>query len=99
MKHLGNIGKEANLITSSINDFSQTIQKSLAGQSEGMRRLNEGLVKQSEEGMRRLNEELDSSLGNLNKALTSLTEKFRTDYSNYLENFSQLLEYLASKKK
>ena len=73
MNNLKKIGNEAGLITASINDFSRAIQGSLSNQSEGLNKLSGSLVKQ-----------LDSSLGNLNTALTSLTNKFREDYERFL---------------
>lgn len=76
---LKSIGEEAGLITSSIGDFSKTIQGSLSNQSEGLKKLNDSLVR-----------ELDSSLGNLNKALTSLTDKFIKDYQQFLELIKNL---------
>ncbi len=83
LTNLSKIGKEANLITQSINDFSKAIQKSLSEQSAGLNNLNKELSSQTE-----------TSLGNLNKALTSLTDKFRTDYENYLNKFKELLDKL-----
>jgi len=80
MNNLKKIGNEASLITTSINDFSKSIQSSLSNQSESLNKLSDNLVKQ-----------LDSSLGNLNKALTSLTNKFKTDYDNFLKSFNRLL--------
>ena len=80
MSSLKKIGNEANLITTSINDFSKSIQGSLSNQSEGLNKLSDALVK-----------ELDSSLGNLNTALTSLTNKFREDYEHFLSLIKPLL--------
>ena len=74
MRKLKEIGDEASLITTSIDDFSKSIQSSLSNQSEGLNKLSDTLVKQ-----------LDSSLGNLNTALTSLTNKFRKDYELFLK--------------
>ena len=88
--HLANlkrIGQEAGLITQSINDFSKTIQHSLSGQSEGLRRLN-----------KELDQSLSKSLGGLNSALTTLTDKFRQDYENYLKQFKELLNLLDRDK-
>lgn len=83
MKSLKKIGDDAHLIVQSINDFSKTIQDSLSGQSKGLERLKDNLVKQ-----------LESALGNLNQTLTGLTDKFRKDYEEYLKHFGQLLEKL-----
>ena len=74
MKSLKKIGDESGLIVTSINDFSKSIQGSLSNQSEGLNKLSNNLVK-----------ELDNSLGTLNQALTSLTEKFRNDYETFFK--------------
>ena len=87
MKNLKKIGDEANIITTSIDDFSKTIQKSLNGQSEGLRRLNNDFVKQ-----------IDSSLGNLDTILSSLTHKFREDYGHFLSSIKKINEYLTLNK-
>ena len=81
MNNLKKIGDEANLITASINDFSKSIQGSLSNQSEGLNKLSNNLVK-----------ELDDSLGKLNQALTSLTEKFRSDYETFFKFMKQFVE-------
>ena len=94
MNNLKKIGDEANLITASINDFSKSIQGSLSNQSEGLNKLSDNLVKQLDSSNKlndNLGKQLESSLGNLNKALTSLTNKFKTDYEDFLKLFNQLL--------
>ena len=83
MSSLKKIGDEAHLIVASINDFSKSIQGSLTNQSEGLNKLKDNLAQ---------------SLNNLNRALTSLTDKFRDDYEGYLKRFSQLLEQLIPRK-
>lgn len=77
---LQKIRKEAELITASLNDLSTTIQKSLSSQSTALTRLNE-----------ELNKQLTNSLGNLNTALATLTNKFREDYESYLSYFKNHL--------
>ena len=86
LRNLSKIGKEAELITGSINEFSKTIQKSISEQSEGLNHLSEELSKQ-----------LNGSLDNLNRALTTLTDKFRNDYESFLNSFKQLLDNLNQK--
>ncbi len=87
LSSLEKIGKEAELITASLNDFSGEIQKSLSEQSTALNRLN-----------KELNTELKKSLENLNKVLTSLTNKFRQEYESYLDHFKKLLEEFYQKK-
>ena len=81
MKSLKKIGDESGLIVTSINDFSKSIQGSLSNQSEGLNKLSNNLVK-----------ELDNSLGKLNQALASLTEKFRNDYETFFKFMKQFVE-------
>ena len=88
MVNLKKIGDEASLITASINDFSKSIQSSLSNQSEGLNKLSDELIKQ-----------MGSSLGNLNTALTSLTDKFRDDYDRFLKSFKELIEFKESIEK
>ena len=83
MKKLKKIGDEASLIVASINDFSQSIQNSLSVQSQGLNSLSK---------------ELEGSLGALNKTLTALTDKFRSDYKSYLTEFENLLKRALSHK-
>ena len=90
MNKLKKIGDEANLITASIDDFSKSIQGSLSDQSEGLNKLSDNLRKQLDRADN-LGKQLESSLGNLNTALTSLTNKFKTDYEDFLKSFKQLL--------
>ncbi len=87
LNSLKKIGDKAQLIVSSIDDFSNKIQNSLSGQSKGLERLNDSLIKQ-----------LETSLGKLNEALTGLTNKFRNDYEGYLKEFAQLLKQLPPHK-
>ena len=82
MSSLKKIGNEANLITTSINDFSKSIQGSLSNQSEGLNKLSNKLQTSTDNTI----QELDNSLGKLNENLTALTNKFRDDYEAFLNH-------------
>lgn len=84
MNNLREIGKEASLITTSINDFSKSIQSSLSNQSEGLNNLSDKLTEQTSNTIK----ELGNSLGRLNENLTALTDKFRDDYESFLKKIS-----------
>lgn len=79
LSSLEKIGKDAQIITKTIQDFSRTIQGSISNQSEGLNKLSANLNKQ-----------LESSLGKLNEALTSLTDKFRDDYEQFLNKLRRI---------
>ena len=81
MNNLKKIGNEASLITTSINDFSKSIQGSLSNQSEGLNKLSG-----------KLTEELGKSLGRLNESLTALTDKFRDDYETFFKFMKEFVE-------
>ena len=67
------MGEEASILVTAIGDFSKEIQGSVSNQSEGLNQLS-----------KKLNTELATSLGNLDQALSSLTDKFRRDYESFL---------------
>lgn len=86
MDNLKNIGKEANVIFKSIEGVSNNIQNSLSEEMQGVVKLRNQLKKQQEN----VHKQFESSLGQLNQSLTTLTDKFRGDYQSLLEYFSNL---------
>ena len=80
LKSLAEVGEKAKLSISSIDEFSDKIQTSLSSQSEALSKLTQDINKQ-----------LPDSLDELNKALTTLTNKFRNDYELFLEQVSKLM--------
>ena len=80
LKTLGKVGEKANLSVEAIDEFSDKIQKSLTGQSESLHKLTE-----------EINKQLPDSLDELNKALTTLTNKFKNDYDYFLQQVSKLM--------
>lgn len=81
MRHLKEVGQGAGLIVKQIEDFSKNIQDSVSDQSAGLTKLQETL-----------NKELEGSLGKLNECLTSLTNKFRSDYESGLVKIENILK-------
>ena len=79
MGSLNKFGDDLKIITSTLSDFSKTIQTSVSNQSEGLNKLS-----------KKLDGDLTSSLGNLEKALVSLTDKFRDDYEHFLNTIKNL---------
>ena len=80
LKSLAEVGEKAKLSITSIDEFSDKIQTSLASQSEALNKLTQDINKQ-----------LPDSLDELNKALTTLTNKFKKDYEFFLEQVSKLM--------
>lgn len=80
LKSLAEIGDRAKQSVEQIDKFSDKLQGSLASQSETIHKLTGEIEKQ-----------LPKSLDELNKALTTLTNKFRDDYSLFLEQISKLM--------
>lgn len=80
LKTLGKVGEKAQLSVEAIDEFSDKIQKSLTGQSESLHKLTEDINKQ-----------LPEALDELNKALTTLTNKFKNDYDYFLQQVSKLM--------
>ena len=86
IEHLKNIGEEADVIFKSIQGVSKNIQNSLSEEIKGVSNLRNNLRKQQES----VHRQFESSLGQLNQSLTTLTDKFRRDYEILLEHFSNL---------
>ena len=80
LKSLGEVGEKAKLSVEVIDEFSDKIQRSLTGQSESLHKLTE-----------EINKQLPDSLDELNKALTTLTNKFKNDYDYFLQQVSKLM--------
>lgn len=88
MKRMNEIGEKANLMTDSIEAFSDKIKGSLTNQSETLNQL----IKDSDKLKKEIEKQLPESLGELNKHLTSLTNKFRDDYNSFLQHMSRIME-------
>ena len=86
IEHLKNIGEEADVIFKSIQGISNNIQNSLSEEVKGVSNLRNDLRKQQQN----VHKQFESSLGQLNQSLTTLTDKFRRDYENLLEHFANL---------
>ena len=80
LKTLAEIGEKAKLSVTSIDEFSDKIQTSVSAQSEALNKLTQDINKQ-----------LPDALNELNKALTTLTNKFKQDYEFFLEQVSKLM--------
>lgn len=80
LKSLAEVGEKAKLSVTSIDEFSDKIQTSVSAQSEALNQLTQ-----------EINKQLPDSLDELNKALTSLTNKFKEDYEFFLEQVSKLM--------
>ena len=92
MNSLKKIGNEASLITTSIEEFSKSIQGSLSNQSEGLNKLSDKLTEHIDNTIKELGKSLGKSLGKLNENLTALTDKFRDDYESFLKAISNLID-------
>ena len=88
LQQMSAMGEKAKSMIDSIDSFSEKIKGSLSTQSEVLTQLtrdNNILKKEIEK-------QLPESLGELNRALTSLTNKFRDDYNSFLEHVSKIME-------
>jgi len=88
MQHMNEVGEKAKLMTDSIESFSDKIKGSLTNQSETLNQL----VKDSDKLKKEIEKQLPEALGELNKHLTSLTNKFRDDYNSFLQHMSKIME-------
>lgn len=86
---LSEIGEKSKLMIDSIDNFSDKIKGSLTNQSETLNQLMEDSTKMRKE----IEKQLPYSLGELNKNLTSLTNKFKDDYSAFLNHMSKIVNY------
>lgn len=86
LKTLEAVGIRAGAMMDNIDKFSETMQGSISNQSKALEELTNDLKKQ-----------LPESLGELNKSLTSLTNKFRSDYEAYLKMMSEVTGSLSSR--
>jgi len=85
---MNEIGEKAKLMVDSIDSFSEKIKGSLSNQSETLNQL----IKDSDKLKKEIEKQLPESLGELNKTLTSLTNKFRDDYNSFLQHMSKIME-------
>ncbi len=88
MKHMNEVGEKAKLMTDSIENFSDKIKGSLTNQSETLNQL----IKDSDKLKKEIEKQLPESLGELNRQLSSLTNKFRDDYNSFLQHMSKIME-------
>jgi len=88
LKQLSYMGEKSKVMIDSIDDFSKKIKGSLSNQSETLTQL----IQDNEKLKREIEKQLPLSLGELNKSLTSLTNKFRDDYNSFLEHMSKIME-------
>ena len=86
MAYLKKIGEEADVIFKSIQGVSNNIQNSLSEEVQGVTKLRDQIRRQQED----IHKQFESSLNQLNKSLTTLTDKFRSDYEYFLELLSNL---------
>ena len=88
LKQMSDIGEKANLMIDSVDTFSEKIKGSLSNQSETLSQL----IKDNDKLKKEIEKQLPESLGELNKTLTSLTNKFRDDYNSFLQHMSRIME-------
>jgi len=88
LKQMNEVGEKAKLMLDSIDTFSEKIKGSLSNQSETLNQLVKDSIKLKKE----IEKQLPESLGELNKTLTSLTNKFRDDYNSFLQHMSKIME-------
>jgi chromosome segregation ATPase len=88
LKQMNEVGEKAKLMVDSIDTFSEKIKSSLSNQSETLTQL----IKDSDKLKKEIEKQLPESLGELNKTLTSLTNKFRDDYNSFLQHMSKIME-------
>jgi len=88
LKQMSDIGEKANLMIDSVDTFSEKIKGSLSNQSETLSQL----IKDNDKLKKEIEKQLPESLGELNKTLTSLTNKFRDDYNSFLQHMSKIME-------
>ena len=88
LKQMNEIGEKAKLMIDSIDTFSEKIKGSLSNQSETLNQL----IKDTDKLKKDIEKQLPESLGELNKTLTSLTNKFRDDYNSFLQHMSKIME-------
>ena len=87
LKQMSDIGEKANLMIDSVDTFSEKIKGSLSNQSETLSQL----IKDNDKLKKEIEKQLPESLGELNKTLTSLTNKFRDDYNSFLQHMSRII--------
>ena len=88
LKQMATLGEKANIMINSVEKFSDTIKGSLSTQSSTLTQL----IKDNTLLKKEIEKQLPQSLGELNKSLTSLTNKFRDDYNSFLEHMSKIME-------
>lgn len=88
LKQMNEVGEKAKLMVDSIDTFSEKVKGSLSNQSETLNQL----IKDSNKLKKEIEKQLPESLGELNKTLTSLTNKFRDDYNSFLQHMSKIME-------
>ena len=87
LNSLQKAGQGAELLIKSMENFSSKIKSSIEEQSTALNSQSDSLRTQSEN----LKKELESSLGNLNTALSTLTNKFKEDWTDLLEKHKEFL--------
>lgn len=85
---LHDVGDKAKSIVDSMDMFADKVKGSLSNQSETLSQLVESNAKLKNE----IEAQLPESLGQLNYALSSLTDKFRDDYNAFLQHVSQIMD-------
>jgi len=88
LQQMSAMGEKAKSMIDSIDSFSEKIKGSLSTQSEVLTQL----TKENNILKKEIEKQLPESLGELNRALTSLTNKFRDDYNSFLEHVSKIME-------
>jgi len=88
LEKLGSIGEKSKLMLDSLENFSDKMKGTISNQSEILNKL----IKDSDILKKEIEKQLPQSLGELNKALTSLTNKFKDDYDAFLENISKIMK-------
>ncbi|MCV6638697.1 hypothetical protein [Candidatus Albibeggiatoa sp. nov. NOAA] len=85
---LHDMGEKTKSIVDSMDMFADKVKGSLSNQSETLSQLVESNAKLKNE----IEAQLPESLGQLNCALSSLTDKFRDDYNAFLQHVSQIMD-------
>jgi len=88
LKQMSTLGEKAKLMIDSVDNFADTIKGSLSTQSATLTQL----IRDNDILKKEIEKQLPQSLGELNKSLTSLTNKFRDDYNSFLEHMSKIME-------
>lgn len=91
-KKLAEIGEKSKLMVDSIDNFSEKIKGSLTSQSKTL----EELIENSAIMKKEIEKQLPNSLNEMNTSLSTLTDKFKDDYNDFLIHMSKMIKYNSS---